>query len=1328
MAPALVPRLALGILFTGANGFTPFAGVEELKPQRLRDFCGEAGEAGLRWCKHSFSKRLEDGGEVEMSWRMRANPDNILSLDTEAEHGVRLLRCSPEELELQLPDSHMGHVQPGKFIVGSRFVHGCGHIEEKHLYHRVVKVIGRKSGPGNAQRVRMVTEELPSFAHAVPNMHFYFSYMPVEATDLVPHPEMRTDYGLNREYLDRRTDRKLMSLNPFKLAEKLKNLDGVDTDDGGFHAGGKSGGTISTQNGILNFVPKQVSNFGWNWDFFMNATQEPNYTINIPGAKGIVRVRKPYVKVHAGIFLNFTSEFGGLSVVPKVNWLFGMKGHGYVQGRVLAVLNTTNDASVDANNKFDLPLLKKFHEPQWFQKIEFATGHMPISIEPGFQFNANLYHTGTFHGGVAFGGKTHGYLTPMLAFDSKKGFEVHWNGTLYDTEIIPPLWMIFTKRFEMGLLLKPLLLMRGDFAGLEKATMAIEFRPYVNLTITRDGDNASSGPTDETRTLTVYPFRVMGITDVQFQRKYKVRVEALGQAIETSPEMNWGQVSFHDHVSNFSVGKTTQQSVIAQVVTVTLYEVDDSSSVPTEKALGTGQVQCTSLLNGECHPSPPVAHIMQGTLEVAAVELAIIWQDSPEPWFASKIRGVGVSFPQVALRQDAVQSNFPSVQQGQGVTMHLIKDGLTYTMPIQGDVSTAGGALNGDTVIEFGPGFLETWMPCSAAAGAKCQSPRLELYYGKQQVAVANLPQIEWTSQTAMQGTQNSFASGSTMNVPCSVVLYAPGSTTSSIAVVTMNAAVVNPASASFVMEPFSAQKVSLTTLQNVAWTVSSVVRSQEYSFTLTPMKLVAVLPSQMENYVTFRKVGNQVLAPIVNTSETFSMKCSAIAIGGMSASEAPCSFSHSVPIGVCFSVGDQAVVQIQWSDDGGTHQMFSPPFVIVPKASARLLSPREKEPERRLNAAAFKKKWDNRVAQHQKSCDTKNLHIDLGAGVMFRGRVDNVGVPKGFPMLGGLDEKPTLTTGFHKIAAIKPGTNVEDLLPAALCKGGLCSGALPGCTNASNIKVLSYPKLHFNMSRPYYYSMRKKKGKFNGLFQKVLAYAFSTLPEVVDVLTKEVNQSQTSPPPAAAPAPAPTTAAPGSIWGSNKVQGTPFPTTAPTPTPSPAGQGPEEVGSAFNKWWSGAARRLSSASVHKEPERERVDFQSVAENQVIVTFREGLHYKLDRPLVERMIQNGYFMDIEDDATEELGPLRITSLYRIDDGVEPGDISEESVNKAAFPLHVQVLTLLFAATGSCLAAAAFLAKRLDRRSITAAFNWLASKGSAGYSTPAPCAEEVRGLE
>ncbi|CAK0886307.1 unnamed protein product, partial [Prorocentrum cordatum] len=108
------------------------------------------------------------------------------------------------------------------------------------------------------------------------------------ARDVRSFPEMRTDWGQFK-------DRRLMSTNPFSIMKK-----GVDADSGGFQSGSTSHSDFDLGDTMLNLHPKQMSNMGWNWDYNLNTTEEPEINIDEPGAKGRIRIYKPYVKMHTG--------------------------------------------------------------------------------------------------------------------------------------------------------------------------------------------------------------------------------------------------------------------------------------------------------------------------------------------------------------------------------------------------------------------------------------------------------------------------------------------------------------------------------------------------------------------------------------------------------------------------------------------------------------------------------------------------------------------------------------------------------------------------------------------------------------------------------------------------------------------------------------------------------------------------------------------------------------------------------------------------------------------------------------------------------------------
>ncbi|CAK0811813.1 unnamed protein product, partial [Prorocentrum cordatum] len=146
--------------------------------------------------------------------------------------------------------------------------------------------------------------------------------------------------------------------------------------------------------------------------------------------------------------------------------------------RVLSMMNTTDSvrADDDAGTEVDLPFLEKFHDARWFDKIDIAAGSMPISFEPGIRFNSKMYHKGAYDGGHCRGRLQRDGIQPPArhhppADDVRLGDgpgDTRFEGELLDTDIWPPMWMIFTRRFELGLMATPTLLMRGDFAGVDK--------------------------------------------------------------------------------------------------------------------------------------------------------------------------------------------------------------------------------------------------------------------------------------------------------------------------------------------------------------------------------------------------------------------------------------------------------------------------------------------------------------------------------------------------------------------------------------------------------------------------------------------------------------------------------------------------------------------------------------------------------------------------------------------------------------------------------------------------------------------------------------------
>lgn len=1263
--------------------------MEELKPKRLHDFCEAAeGESKLRRCAHRVSRRLHDGSQVHLEWSMTADPDNILSLDTEAEHGVALAECLPaweegasaqtaHELRLELPESHAHHAAAGKFVVGSRFAHDCKHMLDRSFLHRIVEVKHHevRDHPSGQRKshVHLATERVPSLAHVVPKLDYSFSWVPAKEADLdamesifdsegeTEDPshlpawindaeEMSESSVIESEGEAPTVDEARRLFDPVKAFKGIfndtKDAKGVEYSNGSMQKSShsKGGGTLGDT--MLNFQPDQKSHMGWNWDIDINTTESPKYLLDAPGVKGKLILKHPEVNMTTGLRFNHSSAMKDLTSIPEVKWQAALDGVGMLNLKVYAMLNTTGTAGVDPVGIVNFPVLKEFERPKFFTKIDFATGNLPMSIEPGLQINGKMYHKGEFDGSVAGGLRSKVNMKPVMTFDSRDGLNLTCEHCeMSDLTIWPPMWIIFTKKFEMGLMAMPQILMRGDFGGLEQATLAFEMRPYMNMTITRDGARTTGD--GSTKSLIAYPYRVMGLDDSGLQKKYKVMVsmKKVGQQVSSSAAVNWGTVNYHDYVSQFSMGEMPQEAVLKNSMEVTLVKVNDG----TESVLGTGTFQCSSILNAVCHPSPSVVPIVNhNNNEVAAVQMAVVWAQNPDPWFANHIRGVSMSFPSVQIKE-----RLP-VKQNASLSIQLVHGGRTYASNIQ---ESRDGGRSGMTTIVFEPTFVDIWMPCSQTSGGsgskKCQSPALQLLQDGEVVAEAVIPALSLTSSTAMQGTSDTSGSKG-LEVPLTVALTPPGKPNdAALAVVRLNAHITSIMFSGQFLKPRQATQVALGGGQQLTWMVPDVDENAQYAFLIQVLRLSSSAPDSGAG----RKVGDQYLIP-AGSPDKISTKCTRTVMKGMPSAAAPCSFSKMVVFSEDdFQAGDVVVVLVEWIKDGQTMAMRSPPFEV--SGGSRRLSQADSMPDdavehpmRRLQDGGrrlkfsykqFQEQWNSKVANNSVGCNKRNLNFKMGTGFLVRGKVVGVTVPQGFPMMGGLSEAPVLGTGWRSLMHAQNGSTLQDLIGKSVCKVGLCDGALPGCTNFS-FQNITEPKVKFTLNRALRYHNGTEQ-HVSEMLQNAIAYAMSMLPEMIDVAIKDINKSQfwkrkgngKLPPGPGAPV-------------QQGVFGAPAGSLAP-PQPAPAASPAQPAGNqdtsadSFGDFWRSTGDNSGSRRLRERQEEE-------IGTMVTMKLKGRQSYEVTEELLGSLLELGYFHEIEemeDDDFHEKGPLKITDFW-LDDG------------------------------------------------------------------------------
>eukprot|EP00933_Yihiella_yeosuensis_P027839 TRINITY_DN2167_c0_g1_i1.p1 TRINITY_DN2167_c0_g1~~TRINITY_DN2167_c0_g1_i1.p1 ORF type:complete len:1398 (+),score=305.30 TRINITY_DN2167_c0_g1_i1:119-4312(+) len=1136
------------LLLTSASGnFVPFADVEELKPAKVDPYCSkQVDKDGHRWCERSIVKRLEDGGDVVMNWKMHVNPDNILSLDTEAEHGVKVLKCFPGGLEVELPNTHHKHAVAGKFIVGSHFVHGCGHLTKQHMYHKIKEVRGKylpMEQSGKHARFELATEALPNAAHAYKHLSYNFSYMPVEARDHSPFPKMRTQFG--QEKLKGTEEGRRLGF----LGDMFKNSQNSQFNSGNLQSQGSSSGGINTQNGVVNLSPKQVSNFGWNWNFYMNDTNAPHYTIDKPGTKGSIILKHPYVKAHAGCFINFTSEFEGIMAAPHVQWRAGYDGVGRMQGRLEAAMNSTADAYMDPEHyklsaefldSFPiLHLLKEFDQPRWFSSIQHSVGHLPMQIEPGFQFQASLYHHGPFSGFLSFGGSTRGRMKPILHFDSKKGFWSTCETELHDTDVWPPMWMVFTKKFEMGIQGRPTMLLRGDFMGFKGAEAAIDVRPYLNVTVAQPGETDFAA--DEKKTLTIYPLRVMGLNHFKFDRRFKVKISVDGKDMSTSAEMNWGQIQYNNPLKTFATGPFASMALRGKTLKVSLWQTDVDGNAEVNQGAGTFKIQSVNS-DGTVEPSPSFVTMKNANnQDVAVVQLFMLHSNRASEYFAGKIFGVGLSATSIKLSdadKSTIKANFPNVNiQQDPVSLHITEGARTYISQTKGTVGAVGTSdLKGTAKILLPPNFGENWATCSMSL--MCNDPRLALFVGSTKVGEAEMPQFHSVGPNAGDGgfLANILApkhnpTGPTlepkMTRDVKVTLDVPNKPNAAVATVTIQASVTNPTQSSYFVTPKFGSNVQIGSKVLYSWIVEDAVETTDYFFRLTPMKIVAKSQVLGQDLSKYRRIDDDVLIPLARSVhlQDIPLKCTKKPVGNMSAEQSPCVFSHMLEIqSGAYSPGEQFVLLTQWqgtSGDGLTRTMYAPPVKVGTGGGRRLSEDEGALPfARQLGFDLFNPStWtvNSSIDDNDPKCARQDLRFNIGEGVLVRGEIRSMGIPAGMPGFPAPDpnlQAPLFSTPWSQMGGgTKPGTSTQDFLPKELCDAGLCDSVMPGCRQAK-FKKLHFPILKFRPNRTYFYDDVTKTGEQKGManskfIQEGMAWAFSCMPEALTVVLKQMKDQQ---------------------------------------------------------------------------------------------------------------------------------------------------------------------------------------------------------------------------
>merc|ERR1719215_724375 len=242
-----------------------------------------------------------------------------------------------------------------------------------------------------------------------------------------------------------------------------------------------------------------------------------------------------------------------------------------------------------------------------------------------------------------------------------------------------------------------------------------------------------------------------------------------------------------------------------------------------------------------------------------------VWNENPRTWFATRIRGVAASVPEVIINKDYIAQIDPGfsihsyvaqgIVYGKNVEKPLVlvlnHAQKSYPMLINKNNGYVPGinssSMKSDDVTEFGSSFLSTWDRTCLDGTHGCD-PKMTLYYGDLELASAEIPRIPFNSDERSSSTYQSLFGNEAYKsriIPVSVALKpsygktGPRQTTSwqHVGLVRLKLAVDNPAAWNRWIRPYQFTAVSLGSTYKLVWTLNNADPFLEKQFTLIMMK-----------------------------------------------------------------------------------------------------------------------------------------------------------------------------------------------------------------------------------------------------------------------------------------------------------------------------------------------------------------------------------------------------------------------------------------------------------------------------------------------------------
>lgn len=1092
------------------------------RPLAFHHFAADDRKEGVRTFSHSEYLLLPNYTTVELRWDVHVDPDTILTVDTEHEHGVRLAACQPNQLVLHLPPSHVSKVKAWKHVTAGQLLHGCEHLQDQPMYHRIKEVEFTKhhDTPKGGTTAVLTTEELNSPADLIPRINFEYSSIPVESLPFEEQEAFRQLYDERRAATEELTGRRLPGLD----------LDG----NGGYGDFQQSKAQLKGFNNIRmvggddrQWRPLSHAKFGWNWNYRTNTVRNPQFKLTIPNMRGMMLVKKPYLKLLGGLRVSFKSKWDDVNpfqTPPHVNIEATLDGTADINLDIAVEGSSSKDSKLNpfgtaTFNLFgDNPAFKWARKIYWFENVpkEWSIGGVPISLIPGLHCGLKMYHNGLFQGSMRGGFNTKAKINAVMTYDSLTGFNVNFQVDALNMRVLPPTWMIFTKHFEMGAYLQPELWVKGH-VGPTYGKICIAAKPRISASILAAGENAL-GIQDEvvTKELVVYPFRAINLPTGQ---EWSVGIKANGRSIMTSTKMSTGLgvLEFDDYVDHFRFGMIDEKDVQRQPIYVVLFR-DGQFQVGM-----TVEVYCQSLVNSICTPNPTKA-IFDVDGRSVVVQLTMAWHDDPTGFLEQHIRTVSVVLPSFTLDAVATQK-YNDFVQSYGTPKVEVK----FTRLGKSITTEATARQNGNNM-EFNTKLTQ----CLGIQWLDAWRVNFGSIVGQQALTDALEPLVQVTYITAA-GARTLAGEGRIRSIAWDRVLLGEelnkknerfnlnlvengAKTTQLFANAEIGFNTHNVKYGSRFLYPGWSQQWKAGTAKDIYW-------STDFGSTLKPGQAqqftIEIIDSASNSLIGSAQQIQSTCAPGPLEIPTVSANDQG-SDGGFVDYGDECHFKAVINIP---ALNNKVIhIRISWAnieDSTRLNVMYSPGMTIV-----QTLTPRKLHAEGEWNEKSTEEDGDRQLEQLQTNqlhaiCTKKKLTYRLHLGVDYRVRFiplrTSAGVVTPFHWLNALG-KNFLDTGNRNMWQSTPvEAFLNKLLPPGLCSNGVCAGELPGCPGeVAHSKFLGnmqykvgyvWPPtpnttLELLLSRPFEWT-KDSKATARG----ALAFGMALMPEVVRITSLVLEQ-----------------------------------------------------------------------------------------------------------------------------------------------------------------------------------------------------------------------------